>query len=57
MKKIAILGGGSWGTTLANLLAEKGLDVSLWNRNSNIFIKRKNKLYNIFLIMNYQKIC
>lgn len=54
MKKIAILGGGSWGTTLANLLAEKGLDVSLWNRNSNIFIKRKNKLYNKKYLPDYE---
>ncbi|MBE9535895.1 MAG: NAD(P)H-dependent glycerol-3-phosphate dehydrogenase [Proteobacteria bacterium] len=28
--KIAVIGGGSWGTTLANLLACKGFDVTLW---------------------------
>jgi glycerol-3-phosphate dehydrogenase (NAD(P)+) len=28
--KIAVIGGGAWGTTLANLLAKKGLEVSLW---------------------------
>jgi len=28
--KIAVIGAGSWGTTLANLLAKKGPDVSLW---------------------------
>lgn len=27
---IAVIGSGSWGTTLANLLAEKGYDVALW---------------------------
>ncbi len=27
---IAVIGSGSWGTTLANLLAEKGYDVTLW---------------------------
>jgi glycerol-3-phosphate dehydrogenase (NAD(P)+) len=27
---VAVLGGGSWGTTLANLLAEKGKTVRLW---------------------------
>lgn len=27
---IAVLGGGSWGTTLANLLAKKGEEVVLW---------------------------
>lgn len=30
MKKIAVVGAGSWGTALACLLAEKGYDVSLW---------------------------
>mgnify|MGYP001189753484 CR=1 FL=1 len=29
MNKVLVLGGGSWGTTLANLLAEKGHDVSI----------------------------
>lgn len=28
--KIAVIGAGSWGTTLANLLAEKGYPVTLW---------------------------
>jgi len=28
--RIAVLGAGSWGTTLANLLAKKGSDVCLW---------------------------
>ena len=30
MKKIAVLGAGSWGTTLAILLAKKGHKVNLW---------------------------
>ncbi len=30
MSYIAVIGAGNWGTTLANLLAEKGYDVSLW---------------------------
>ncbi len=28
--KIAVIGAGSWGTTLANLLAQKGYPVTLW---------------------------
>lgn len=34
MVKIAILGGGSWGTALAISLAKKGIDVDLWCRNA-----------------------
>ena len=30
MNYISVIGAGSWGTTLANLLAEKGLEVTLW---------------------------
>lgn len=29
-EKIGVIGAGSWGTTLANLLAKKGVDVTLW---------------------------
>lgn len=34
-KKIGILGTGSWGTALGVLLANKGLDVEMWGRNSD----------------------
>ncbi|HXE58283.1 MAG TPA: NAD(P)H-dependent glycerol-3-phosphate dehydrogenase [Gemmatimonadales bacterium] len=30
MSRVAVLGAGSWGTTLADLLARKGLEVRLW---------------------------
>ncbi len=33
METIAVLGAGSWGATLANLLAEKGHQVRLWEIN------------------------
>ena len=42
MNKISVLGGGSWGTTLANLLAAKDLNVSIWARDPKIFVKKKN---------------
>lgn len=49
MKKIAIIGAGSWGTTLAVLLGEKGFDVKLWARReelaNEIESKRENKQY------------
>ncbi len=36
MRKIAVLGAGSWGTSLAGLLADKGYEVSLWARNPEL---------------------
>ena len=32
--KVAVLGGGSFGTVLANIAASNGSDVSLWVRDS-----------------------
>ncbi|MGI6606340.1 MAG: NAD(P)H-dependent glycerol-3-phosphate dehydrogenase [Peptococcia bacterium] len=49
MKRIAVLGAGSWGTALALLLAKKGFPVHLWGRNSEkmaeMNIKRENLHY------------
>ncbi len=49
MQKISIIGAGSWGTTLAILLAEKGFDAKLWARreelSNEIESKRENKQY------------
>ena len=36
MKKIAILGSGSWGTALALTLSKKGYDVNIWARRSSL---------------------
>ena len=33
MRRIAVLGGGAWGTALANLAARAGADVTLWARD------------------------
>lgn len=48
-KKISIIGAGSWGTTLAALIAENGYDVTLWSRekaNADYINKhRENKQY------------
>jgi glycerol-3-phosphate dehydrogenase (NAD(P)+) len=43
MKKIAVLGAGSWGTALSLVLARKGHQVSLWGRNETK-ITQINKL-------------
>ena len=49
MKRIGILGGGSWGTALSVLLAKKGYDVELWIRNEaqlkNIEKTKENTKY------------
>ena len=37
MEKICVLGAGSWGTTLANTLAEKGYDINLWIREEEVY--------------------
>ncbi len=34
-ERVAVIGSGSWGTTLAALLAEKGLDCRLWVRRES----------------------
>ena len=34
--KIAVIGGGAWGTTLANVFAGKGLETSLWVREREV---------------------
>lgn len=36
MSYVAVIGGGSWGTTLAKLLAEKDYDTSLWVREEDL---------------------
>ena len=36
MSAVAVLGAGSWGTTLANLLARKGETVRLWAHEPDV---------------------
>ena len=49
MNKISVIGAGSWGTTLAILLAEKGHIVKLWSRRqettNEIESKKENSQY------------
>jgi len=45
--KITILGGGSWGTVLANVAAENGSDVSLWMRDQSLSSEINNNHRNL----------
>jgi len=48
--RIAVIGAGSWGTALGNLLAEKGLDVDLWVREEEVFRQiRDHRINDLFL--------
>jgi len=50
ISKVGVIGAGSWGTALANLLAEKGIDVHLWVREEEVFNQIKNEHINgVFL--------
>ncbi len=47
---ISVIGAGSWGTTLANLLAEKGVPVLLWVFEEELFLRMVEKRENdVFL--------
>ena len=35
MSKVAVLGAGSWGTTIAKVIADGGTEVSLWSRRAD----------------------
>ncbi len=49
MKQIGVIGAGSWGTTLADLLANKGYFVTLWAYEADLVermrVSRENDLY------------
>lgn len=46
MNNIAVIGAGSWGTTLANLLADKGHNVSLWAYEKELVDEMKHTYTN-----------
>ena len=44
--RIGVIGAGSWGTTLANLLAGKGFSVDLWVREEEVYEQLINERVN-----------
>ncbi len=50
ISKVGVIGAGSWGTALANLLTQKGVDVHLWVREEEVFKQIKTECVNrVFL--------
>jgi len=50
MKRIAVIGAGGWGTALANLMAAKGLPVTLWGFEPHLIEElRKTRVNTPFL--------
>ena len=47
---VAVIGGGAWGTALANLLGEKGVKVNLWVYESDLCKIIKEKRENTFFL-------
>jgi glycerol-3-phosphate dehydrogenase (NAD(P)+) len=43
MVRIGVVGGGSWGTAIANHMALKGFDVDLWVREDEVYSQIKEK--------------
>ena len=53
MTKIAVLGGGAWGTAIANLLAQNNNDVLLWAREKEVEESiNNNNINSLFLPEN-----
>ncbi|HEU4830537.1 MAG TPA: NAD(P)H-dependent glycerol-3-phosphate dehydrogenase [Gemmatimonadales bacterium] len=50
MTRIAVLGAGSWGTTLADLLARKGHDVTIWAYEAEV-VERINQAHENHLFL------
>ena len=52
VKKISIIGAGSWGTTLAAMLGGKGYNVELWVRETDLVDKINSKRENTRYLKN-----
>lgn len=48
--RIAVIGGGSWGTTLANLLAKNGHSTTLWLREQKLMAEMRSRRENTWYL-------
>ncbi len=53
MSYIAVIGAGSWGTTLASLLSEKGYDVTLWTHDTELAVLINRERANSIFLPGY----
>jgi glycerol-3-phosphate dehydrogenase (NAD(P)+) len=53
-EKIAVIGGGSWGTTLAGLLAGKGHEVTLWVFEADLASRMSGSRVNDLYLPDYR---
>jgi len=54
MTRIAVLGGGSWGTTLAGMLSAKGHETGLWVREPELVREIKNTGENSWFLPGFK---
>ena len=52
--KIAVVGAGAWGTTLADMLARKGVATTLWVREPELLAEMKEKGRNTWFLPEHQ---
>lgn len=52
--KIAVLGGGSFGTAIANMIAANGHDVTLWMRDSTNVVQCRQQRENVNYLPGYR---
>lgn len=52
--KIGVVGAGSWGTTLANMLADKGYVVTLWVYEEELFHVLQHRHCNLYYLPEFE---
>ena len=52
MSEISVLGAGSWGTVLSDLLAKNNNEVKIWTRNKLIYEEILNSKTNVKFLPN-----